>query len=138
MKFQPGQSGNPAGRTSEKLFTDAIRIAALEVDPVTKKRKLRLIAEKLVKKATAGEDWAIGQIGDRLDGKPKERVEQGGMVDHAIRIISERMPLPVIEHEGSDPRIQAAGSVPALPSPEAEMSDHCGAPSSGEDGSNDQ
>ena len=119
MKFQPGQSGNPAGRTSEKLFTDAIRIAALEVDPVTKKRKLRLIAEKLVKKATAGEDWAIGQIGDRLDGKPKERVEQGGMVDHAIRIIWPGM--PAINGEASAPQIENTEPVAALPAPQPEI-----------------
>ena len=42
-------SGNPGGRShTDKLFTDAIRVAALTVDPATKKRKLRLIAEKLV------------------------------------------------------------------------------------------
>ena len=84
MPFVKGQSGNPAGRASEKLFTDAVRKAALLDDPVRKIRRLDIIAEKLVKKAMAGEDWAIGQVGDRLDGKPKERVEQGGMVDHAI------------------------------------------------------
>ena len=65
MKFQPGQSGNPAGRTSEKLFTNAIRKAAFLEDPVKKKRRLDLIAEKLVQKAMAGDNWCIGQIGDR-------------------------------------------------------------------------
>ena len=76
MPFVKGQSGNPLGRASEKLLTDAIRIAALRVDPATKKRKLQLIAEKLVDKAVEGDNWAIGQIGDRLDGKPREYVEQ--------------------------------------------------------------
>ena len=131
MKFQPGQSGNPAGRTSEKLFTDAIRKAAFLEDPVKKKRRLDLIAEKLVQKAMAGDNWCIGQVGDRLDGKPKERQEHEGVVDHAIRIIWPGMP-PV------DSRISAAGSVPALPPPEAEVGDHCGAPPGGEDGSDDQ
>ena len=136
MKFQPGQSGNPAGRTSEKLFTDAIRKAAFLEDPVKKKRRLDLIAEKLVQKAMAGDNWCIGQVGDRLDGKPKERQEHEGVVDHAIRIIWPGM--PPIGNKGSDTRIQAAGSVPALPLPQAEVVDNCSAPSSGKEGSNDQ
>ena len=136
MKFQPGQSGNPAGRTSEKLFTDAIRKAAFLEDPVKKKRRLDLIAEKLVQKAMAGDNWCIGQVGDRLDGKPKERQEHEGLMDHAIRIIWPGM--PPIGNEGSDSRISAEGSVPALPPPQAEVSDHCGAPSSAADGSDDQ
>ena len=129
MKFQPGQSGNPAGRTSEKLFTDAIRKAAFLEDPVKKKRRLDLIAEKLVQKAMAGDNSCIGQIGDRLDGKPKERQEHEGVVDHAIRIISPGM--PPVGNERSDSRISAAGSIPALPPPQAEVGDNRGAPPSG-------
>jgi hypothetical protein len=136
MPFVKGQSGNPLGRASEKLFTDAIRKAVALEDPVKKRRKLELIAEKLVQKAIEGDNWCIGQVGDRLDGKPKERQEHEGVVDHAIRIIWPGM--PPIGNEGSDSRIQAAGAVPALPPPEAEMGDNCGAPSSGEDGGDDQ
>ena len=136
MKFQPGQSGNPAGRTSEKLFTNAIRKAAFLEDPVKKKRRLDLIAEKLVQKAMAGDNWCIGQVGDRLDGKPKERQEHEGVVDHAIRIIWPGM--PPIGNEGSDTRIQAAGSIPALPSPQAEVGDHSCAQACRDDGGDDQ
>ena len=109
MPFVKGQSGNPAGRASEKLFTDAVRKAALLDDPVRKIRRLDIIAEKLVKKAMEGEDWAIGQVGDRLDGKPKERQEHAGLMDHAIRIIWPGM--PPIGNEGSDSRYE--GSIPA-------------------------
>ena len=134
MPFVKGQSGNPAGRASEKLFTDAVRKAALLDDPVRKIRRLDIIAEKLVKKAMAGEDWAIGQVGDRLDGKPKERQEHAGLMDHAIRIIWEGMPV-----ERFSSGIQAAGSVPVLP-PQAEVGDHsCAqAPRAGTTGSDDQ
>ena len=95
-----------------------------------------MIAEKLVAKAVEGDNWCIGQVGDRLDGKPKERQEHAGLMDHAIRIIWPGM--PPIGNEGSDIRIQAAGSVPALPPAQAEVGDHCGAPSSAADGSDDQ
>ena len=95
-----------------------------------------MIAEKLVEKAIEGDNWCIGQVGDRLDGKPKERQEHVGLMDHAIRIIWPGM--PPIGNEGSDTRIQAAGSIPALPPPQAEVGNNRGAPSSGEDGCNDQ
>ena len=135
MPFVKGQSGNPAGRASEKLFTDAVRKAALLDDPVRKIRRLDIIAEKLVKKAMEGEDWAIGQVGDRLDGKPKERQEHAGLMDHAIRIIWPGM--PPIGNEGGDTRIQAAGSVPALP-PQAEVDDRSCAQACRDNGSDDQ
>ena len=106
MPFVKGQSGNPLGRASEALFTNAIRKAALTVDKTTKRRKLELIAEKLVAKAVEGDNWCIGQVGDRLDGKPKERQEHAGLMDHAIRIIWEGM--PPISDERSDIRIQGA------------------------------
>ena len=72
------------------------------VDKATKRRKLELIAEKLVAKAIEGDNWCIGYIGDRLDGKPKERQEHEGAVDHAIRIIWPGV--PPIGNEGSDSR----------------------------------
>ena len=72
MAWKKGQSGNPIGRLSEKSFADAVRMAVSEDDPVTKRRKLRVIADKLVAKAIEGESWAIAQVADRLDGKPAQ------------------------------------------------------------------
>ena len=33
---------------------------------------MRVIAEKLVEQAIAGEGWAIQQVADRIDGKPAQ------------------------------------------------------------------
>ena len=65
-------------------------------------------------------------------------IKHGGdeKLDHAIRIIWPGM--PPIGNEGSNSRISAEGSVPALPPPQAEMGDNCSAPSSAADGSDDQ
>lgn len=76
MAFEKGTSGNPGGRPKEKLFADALRIAINEdheIDGV-KTKKLRVIADRLVKEAMAGEPWAIQQVADRLDGKPAQAI----------------------------------------------------------------
>ena len=65
-----GRSGTNRGK--DKPYTDAIRLAVNAADTVTGKRKLRLIAEKVVDLAVAGESWAVQQVGDRLDGKPAQ------------------------------------------------------------------
>jgi hypothetical protein len=93
------------------LFTNAIRKAALTVDKAAKRRKLDLIAEKLVAKAIAGDNWCIDQVGDRLEGKPKERQEHAGLMDHAIRIIWPGM--PAINGEASAPQIENTEPVAA-------------------------
>jgi hypothetical protein len=56
----------------------------------------------------------IGQVGDRLDGKPKERQEHEGVVDHAMRIVWAGM--PPIAPQPSAPQIENE-PVAALPSP---------------------
>lgn len=70
MAWKKGQSGNPLGRPTEKVFADAIRMVLAEDCPKTGKRKLRRLAEKLNEQAIEGEGWAMRQIADRLDGKP--------------------------------------------------------------------
>ena len=67
-----GKSGNPGGRSTEKVFADALRAVSNEIDPKTKRKNLFLIAEKLVECALNGEGWAIQQFADRLDGKPAQ------------------------------------------------------------------
>lgn len=75
MTFQKGQSGNPFGRAKTKEVTDALRIVSLEIDPETKKRKIRLMAEKLFELAIAGDVSAIREVSDRLEGKSVASVD---------------------------------------------------------------
>jgi hypothetical protein len=83
VPFKPGQSGNPGGRTRDKIFTDALRIAINVDDPISGKKKVRVIAEKLVDEAMAGEPWAVQMVADRIDGKPVQAVEVGGQGEFA-------------------------------------------------------
>lgn len=53
-------------------------------------QRLRAAAEKLLDLAAAGESWAVRELGDRLDGKPKQQTEvsgpDGGPVPHALSV----------------------------------------------------
>jgi hypothetical protein len=67
---------NPRGQQRDKPFRDALR---MELSAAGEDHKaLRNIARKLIAKAEAGEDAAIREIADRIDGKPAQAVEMSG------------------------------------------------------------
>src|ERR1019366_2058430 len=75
MPFKPGKSGNPGGRSGEKLWREALRKAAHDIDPASKKRCLEVAAEQLVKAAVEGDVNALKELGDRLDGKSTQQID---------------------------------------------------------------
>ena len=78
MAFKKGISGNPGGRSSEKIFTDALRLELNRIDPddKEKRKKVYKLAEKLVECAIEDKQgWAFQQIADRLEGKPVQVVD---------------------------------------------------------------
>jgi Family of unknown function (DUF5681) len=78
MAFKKGISGNPGGRSREKIFTDALRLELNRVDLTDKdkRKKINRLAEKLVECALVDKQgWAFAQIVDRLEGKPMQPVE---------------------------------------------------------------
>ena len=50
MAFKKGISGNPGGKSGQKIFTDALRLELNRVDPrdKEKRKKVNRLAEKLV------------------------------------------------------------------------------------------
>jgi hypothetical protein len=70
VTYKPGQSGNPGGRSTEKLFAPLFRAIGNEIDPKTKRRKARLLCEKIYALALKGNAWAASCIMDRIDGRP--------------------------------------------------------------------
>ena len=65
------------GPKSDKFWSDAVRLAAFrqcETDP-ERRKYINLIAENLVASAMEGNMDAIKEIGDRIDGRPKQAVE---------------------------------------------------------------
>lgn len=74
MPFEKGKSGNPAGRPkNKKAFAEMLRVS-LAAPYDENGNKLRGIAEKLVQTALDGEEWAIKEIADRIDGKVSQAI----------------------------------------------------------------
>lgn len=65
------------GSKSDKPWRDAILLAVNEKTPENE-RKLRALAQRLVREAMGGDVAALKEIGDRLDGKPKQQVAVAG------------------------------------------------------------
>jgi hypothetical protein len=68
-----GRSGTNKGQ--EKPWRDALMLAVKEATDDQDKLKLRKLAKKLVERALEGDVTALKEIGDRLDGKPRQEVE---------------------------------------------------------------
>jgi hypothetical protein len=89
MAFKKGISGDPGGRSGEKIFTDALRLELNRGDPQDKdkRKKVNKLAEKLVECAIEDkQSWAFQQIADRLEGKAAQQFDHN-IVDN--REISE-------------------------------------------------
>lgn len=73
-QFKPGNNANPNGRPKKEwtwasLVREALEKTNLDGEPVKKG-----IAEALAAKALEGDVQAIKEIGNRIDGMPKQEV----------------------------------------------------------------
>lgn len=77
-----------AGRKGEKFWADAVRRAvSRRVDGKKENpRLLEKLAEKLVDSGLEGDMQALKEIGDRLDGRPKQATEVSGPEGGAIPV----------------------------------------------------
>jgi hypothetical protein len=79
MGFKKGQSGNPNGRpkdgTSWAAVLDKLCNEEIKIGEITMTKR-EAICRKLLKLASEGERWAIEALMDRIDGKPKQQIEQ--------------------------------------------------------------
>ena len=76
-----------SGKRKEKKFYNALNLAIS--DGTDNPVRLRNIAEKLLKSAEDGEQWAIKEVADRLDGKAAQQHtisgdDEGGPVRHVF------------------------------------------------------
>lgn len=75
--------GNTNSSAANRLWANTIRRAVAQSDP----EKLRKIAERLLEMAEGGDIQAMKELGDRLDGKPKQQVENTGKDDGPLEVI---------------------------------------------------
>lgn len=94
-QFKPGQSGNPAGRPKSALISQALRQKLDEPFPDDEHGRTyaEVIAAKMAEKAASGEDRAIQEVIDRVEGKAKQTVnlkmDRRERLELAIRRIME-------------------------------------------------
>ena len=72
--FRPGQSGNPKGRPRTTGLIAALRAAVGETVPDGRTVEQCLV-DKLVAQGLRGNQQAIAEIFDRLEGRPRQRVD---------------------------------------------------------------
>ena len=86
MPWEKGESGNPSGRPKKEYSVTAlIRAKGEAIDPETGQTRAEKLAALLWEIAEGKDKQAIQYLIDRLDGKPKERVEQEG--ETVVRIV---------------------------------------------------
>jgi hypothetical protein len=77
-RFKPGQSGNPSGRAKNCVLSDMLDAIGNEIEPKSGKTFFQLAAEALLNKAFHGDIGAFRELADRVEGKPRQRVEVTG------------------------------------------------------------
>ena len=64
--------GNTYSSKNNRLWADTLKRALMQADG----NKIRAIAEALIEKAASGDVSAIRELGDRVDGKPTQQIDQ--------------------------------------------------------------
>lgn len=87
-----------AGRPpKEKCFAQMLRLCVMEdeseagIEAGQSRTKLRSVVEKLVKNAMDGDNTAIKEVADRLDGKVPQGLIGGDEDDPPITVIERRI-----------------------------------------------
>jgi len=73
-RFQPGQSGNPAGRPKGRSVTAVLRKVIDANDGALAERLVRTLVDRALK----GDFRAMREIWDRMEGKPTRTTEISG------------------------------------------------------------
>lgn len=85
-QFKKGQSGNPKGGPKKEWTMSGLYKQALEEANETGVPKKLIIARKLVQLAERGDVVAIKELGNRIDGMPKQSLEHSGEISHPTPI----------------------------------------------------
>ena len=105
-QFVEGSSGNPGGRPIGQSITQQLRKFMWEIDAETGTSKIEHKCIILWSKAIQGDLRAIGLIMDRIEGRPKQRVETDEPIMQPIRLI-DRSPVSLIlkDKDGNEMKV---------------------------------
>ncbi len=92
---QPGN--NNATKGAE--WRQAIKRALTQKSGTNYRDGLDLVAKQIVQAACEGDQWAIKEIGDRIDGKPPQSLSLGGDPDNPIPV---SIPIEFVKPSVSD------------------------------------
>jgi len=81
--FQPGNQAAAKGRR----WADAISRALEQRSKADQIAELDKLAEKLLDLCREGDLGALKELGDRLDGKPRQQLEHTGEGEGPIRVV---------------------------------------------------
>ena len=71
-KAAEANKGNKHSSKENRMWGNIVRKLAIQEDY----KRLHVLAEKLYEKAAEGDMAALKEIGDRLDGKPTQQIDQ--------------------------------------------------------------
>jgi len=86
------KAGAPVGNNNAikgKPWRDAINRALKKRSKTGIAEALEEIAEKMLIAAENGDQWAIKELGDRIEGKPAQAIIGGDEDDPAVKVIGE-------------------------------------------------
>lgn len=73
--WRPGVSGNPGGRPSYKIMSDACARKLIEVpNPETGESRADIIAERVISQAEQGDIQAFTAVRDTVEGRPAQQI----------------------------------------------------------------
>jgi hypothetical protein len=87
--------GNQNAAKSKRLFNSALKRALTQ-----KPERVEAIVEKLITLAEGGEQWAVKELIDRVDGKAPQPVVGGDDEDNPLRV--EKIERVIVRAQASD------------------------------------
>ena len=87
--YKPGQSGNLNGRPKKEWTWRGLIVEAMEEIEAEGKPIKKHVAKALASKALQGDVQAIKEIGNRIDGMPKQSTD--------ITSGGEKLPIPILQ-----------------------------------------
>lgn len=96
-RFKKGYSGNPNGRQPRELTIPDILREVLD-EEVDGKTRMNIIMKRVVQKAYEGERWAVEFIANRLEGTPKQTIDQNVNNTNPVFIVKDKATKEILEN----------------------------------------